>query len=57
MFATILNLFQTITNSSIVKDIIVLQPLRLALPESLIDIALKNQCAGLEDILYCDARD
>jgi hypothetical protein len=49
--------FQPITDNSIVKDVIVLRPLTIAPTESLIDLAFKNQCAGLEEILDEDARD
>lgn len=34
-----------------------LRPLTIAQPDSLIDLAFKNQCAGLEEILDMDARD
>lgn len=53
----ILTLFQPITDTSIVKDIIILRPLAIAPSESLVDLAFKNQCAGLEEILDQDAKD
>ena len=42
-------------DNSIVKDIIVLRPLSIAPLDSLLDVAFKNQCAGLEEILDKDA--
>jgi hypothetical protein len=52
-----MTLFQPITDNSIVKDIIVLHPLTIAAPESLVGVAFTNQCAGLEEILDQDAKD
>ena len=51
-----LTIIQPITDSSVVKDIIVLRPLTMAPPESLVDVAFINQSAGLEEILDEDAK-
>ena len=49
--------FQPITDTTIVKDILVLCPLTIASPDSLVNMGFRNQCAGLEEILCKDAED
>ena len=52
-----LTFLQPITDTSIVKDVIILRPLTMAPPGSLVELAFTNQCAGLEEILDEDAKD
>ena len=48
---------QQITDTSIVKDILVLRPLTTAPDDSVVNLAFANQCASLKEILIEDAND